>query len=530
MSLIRAFATVSGLTMVSRVFGFARDVMTAAVLGAGPVADAFFVALRLPNLFRRILAEGAFSVAFVPIFAGELHSKGQPAAQQFAQHALSVLMVILLPLTALFMIGMPWVMYVLAPGFADDPVQYELAIHYARLTFPYLMLMSLSALFGAVLNAIDRFAPFAGMPILFNAILIGALILAHRTEIVAGDALALAVPVAGLVQLVFMAWMAARAGMPLYLPVPTFGPQIRHLFKLMAPAAVGAGVMQINLFIDTLLASELPQGAISYLFYASQLYQLPLSVIGIAIGTALLPMLARQVKAAADGGDGAPVQASQNRAIEYSLLLALPAAIGLIVLALPIVATLFERGAFTAANAVSTSWALMAYSIGLPGFIVIKVLQTGFYARHDTATPVRIAVVTTMINAALSVGLILSLPPLWGHVGIATATGVTAWLNVALLARSLRRRGHLTFDDRLRARLPRLVLAGLAMAIVVGVASWAAWGSLTDELLVKASVLAAIIVVGAVVYFGAAHLLGGLDLRDLRTLLRRTGDATGRDA
>lgn len=530
MSLIRAFATVSGLTMVSRVFGFARDVMTAAVLGAGPVADAFFVALRLPNLFRRILAEGAFSIAFVPIFASELHTKGEPAARLFAQRALAVLMLILLPLTALFMIGMPWVMYVLAPGFADDPLQYELAVHYARLTFPYLMLMSLSALFGAVLNAIDRFAPFAAMPILFNAILIGALVLAHRAEIVAGDALAVAVPIAGLAQLVFMAWMAARAGMPLYLPIPTFGPQIRHLFKLMAPAAIGAGVMQINLFIDTLLASELPQGAISYLFYASQLYQLPLSVIGIAIGTALLPMLARQVKAAADGGDGAPVQASQNRAIEYSLLLALPAAIGLIVLALPIVATLFERGAFTAANAVSTSWALMAYSIGLPGFVVIKVLQTGFYARHDTSTPVRIAIVTTVINAALSVGLILSLPPLWGHVGIASATGLTAWMNVFMLARALRRRGHLSFDKRLRTRLPRLLVAGLAMAVVIGISSWAVWGSLTDALVVQAAVLAAIILAGAIVYFAVAHMLGGLDLRDLRTLMRRTAATPGRDA
>jgi len=516
--------------MVSRVFGFARDVLTAAILGAGPVADAFFVALRLPNLFRRILAEGAFSIAFVPIFTSELHGKGQAAAKEFAEQALGVMVPILLILTGLFVIGMPWVMYVLAPGFADDPLQYGLAVHYARLTFPYLMLMSLAALFGAVLNALDRFAPFAGMPILFNAILISALLIAHQTQIVAGDALAVAVPIAGLAQLIFVAWMAARAGMPLYLPVPRFGPQIRRLFKLMAPAAFGAGVMQVNLFIDTLLASELPQGAISYLFYASQLYQLPLSVIGIAIGTALLPMLARQVKEADANGDMGDVHASQNRAIEYSLLLALPAAIGLIALALPIVSTLFERGAFTAANASSTSWALMAYSIGLPGFIVIKVLQTGFYARHDTTTPVRIAIVTTVINAALSVGLIIVLPPLWGHVGIASATGITAWLNVLLLSRALRRRGHFAIDDRLAKRLPRLVAAGLAMAVVIGTASWATWGRLPNDLAVQAPVLAAIIAGGAVVYFGTAHLFGGLNLGDLKTLVRRRDTDTGRGA
>lgn len=523
MSLIRAFATISGLTMVSRVFGLVRDVLTAAVLGAGPIADAFFVALKLPNLFRRVFAEGAFTIAFVPIFAGELERGGTAEARLFAERSLAVMLSVLLPLTGLAIWAMPWIMPILAPGFVDDPQRFDTAVQFARDTFPYLMLMSVVALLGGVLNALERFAPFAAAPILFNASLIGALLVAAWTDLGAGQALAWAVPLAGILQLILLAVAAARAGMPLRLPVPVLSPRIRRLFRLMGPAALGAGVQQVNAFVDILLASLLPVGAISFLYYADRLYQLPLGVIGIAIGTALLPTLARLIKRAKGEGNTDAVHAAQNRALEYGLLFALPAAVGLIALAGPIIATVFQRGAFGAADTAATAWTLTAYAVGVPAYVLVKVLQTAFYAGENTRTPVIVAAATTVANGALSALLILAiLPPAWGHVGIAGATAATAWANAGSLALLLARRGSLVPDARLRGAAGKLTLAALAMGLAVGAGAWALSQPLMQGgLALQVPVLGGLIAGGAAVFFTLGIALGAVRTGELRQVVRR---------
>ncbi|HET8727593.1 MAG TPA: murein biosynthesis integral membrane protein MurJ [Alphaproteobacteria bacterium] len=517
MSLMRAIATVGGLTLVSRVAGFARDVLTAAVLGAGPVADAFFVALKLPNFFRRLSAEGAFSVSFVPLFSAELERGGRPAAIAFAEEALAVMIAILAPFTLLAILGMPWLMVLIAPGFTDDPEKYDLAVQFSRITFPYLMLMSLTALMGGVLNSVNRFAPFAAAPILFNLTLIACLLLVAPMTATAGHALAYGVAASGVLQLVWLAWSCRRAGITLRLPWPRRNPRVDRLFRLMAPGAIGAGVMQINLFIDIVIASLLPTGAVSYLYYADRLNQLPLGTIGIAIGTALLPVLARQVEAQKQTGDPAQALETQNRALEYSLFLALPATVALVVIPGPIIDVLFERGAFGPEATAATALALAAYAIGIPAYVLTKVLSTAFFARQDTATPVKISVVTVAANAALA----LSLVGFLGHVGIALATGLTAWINVGLLARGLRRRDLLSVDGRLRRRGPRLLFSSAVMGAALHIAVTALEAPLDAGLAVSGPTLALIVGLGAVVYFGAAFLTGAASWRELGGLLRR---------
>jgi len=514
MSFARSVATVGGLTMLSRLAGFARDILTAAVLGAGPVADAFFVALKLPNFFRRLFAEGAFGVAFVPLFATRLRQEGRAAALAFAGEALAVLLAVLVPFTALAVWSMPWLMHALAPGFADEPTKFDMAVAMARLTFPYLMLVSLVALLGGVLNAFDRFGPFAAAPIAFNLTLIAALLLAPRLGLEPGMAMAAAVTLSGVVQLVWMAWACRAAGLSVHVPRPRLTPAVRRLFRLVAPGAVGAGVMQINLFVNVVLASLLPSGAVSYLYYADRLNQMPLGIIGIAIGTALLPVLARHV---ADG-DHAAIRHDVSRALEFSLLLGLPAATALVVAGHPIIAVLFERGAFGAAETAATAWTLAAYAVGIPAFVVAKVFSAAFFARQDTDTPVRVAVVVTLANAALGIVLL----PWLAQVGIALATGLTAWLNLGLLARALHRQGHLELDARVRRRAPRIVLAAIGMgtALAAGSAVLAPW--LADgATAVRFGALALLVGGGGAVFFALAHALGGADLADLKAFARR---------
>lgn len=527
-TLIRAIATVGGLTMLSRIAGFVRDILTAAMLGAGVVADAFFVALKLPNLFRRLFAEGAFSVSFVPMFSADLESKGIDPAVAFAERALAVMIAVLLPLTILAVIAMPAIMTVIAPGFVDDAERFDLAVTLGRVTFPYLILMSLVALMGGVLNALGRYGPFAAAPILFNLCLIAALLLAEPLigwGIVAtvGHALAWAVLIAGIVQLLWLAEACRRAGVRLGLPRPRIDTRIRKLFRLMAPGALGAGVIQINIFIDILLASLLPAGAISYLYYADRLYQLPLGVIGIAIGTALLPMLSRQVEAA----DTSAALRTQNRALDAALLLSIPSAVALIVIPQPILTVLFQRGAFDAEATRATALALAAYGIGIPAYVMVKVFSTVYFARQDTASPVKVAIVATVMNISLSLILIRYL----GHVGLALATGLTAWLHVAILVRGLRRRGLFRLDAETRRRILGQIAAGavlgialLATALLTGLGSWLPLGEdagarTASGLWAGPIGLMALVAMGAAAYFAAGALFGGVRLSDVKRLI-----------
>ncbi len=514
MALIRFAATVGGYTMLSRVLGFVRDILIAAVLGAGPVADAFFVAFRFPNLFRRLVAEGAFSAAFVPLFSRRLEEDGRGAARAFAEETLSVLLTTLLIFTVLVEIAMPWLMHVIAVGFVDSPDKFDLAVAFARLAFPYLLFMALVALMGGVLNALYRFAAAAAAPVLLNVVLVTVLLFFADAGETPGHALSWGVALAGAGQFLWLMYACHRAGMRLHLPRPRLTPGVRRLLTLMVPLGLTAGVMQINLLIGTVIAT-LRDGAVSYLYYADRVYQLPLGVVGIAIGTALLPTLARTLRA----GDEGAAMAAQARALEIAALLTLPAAAALMVIPGPIVSVLFERGAFAATDANATAAALAAFALGVPAFVLVKVLSPGFFAREDTVTPLKVSI------AAVATNVVLSLTLVWqfAHVGIALATTVASWLHAGLMWAILARRGHLVLGARLESRLPRMVLASLVMALVLWGIAAALAAPRSGGAAARIAALAGLVVVGAVFYAVAAHVVGAARLGDLRAMLRRGG-------
>jgi len=513
MVLLRSIATIGGLTLVSRIFGFVRDILIAAVLGAGPVADAFFVAFKFPNLFRRLFAEGAFAAAFVPIFAGLLETEGPAKARAFAEQSLSVLMVVLLGFVAVMQMIMPVAMYGMAPGFADNPEKFDLAVQFTRITFPYLLFISLVSLIAGVLNSFGRFAAAAATPILLNiCLIIAALVLAPLTP-TPGHALAWGVAVAGVVQFIWLFYNCGRQGIWLRLPRPRITPQVKLLLVRAVPVAIGAGIYQINLLLDTVIASFLPSGSISYLFYADRVNQLPLGIVGVAVGTALLPLLSRQLKSGQEAG----ALHSQNRALEFALLLTVPAAAALTVIAEPVISVLFERGAFGAAEAKATSAALAAYATGLPAYVMIKALTPGYFARGDTKTPVKVAAATTVINLLLN----LALMGPFLHVGIAIATAVSSWMNAGLLAFILYRRGHYSIDERLKRRLPRILLASAGMAAALFFADEALAPWFEGNTVVRIMALAALIGAGLATFAVLANLFGAARPRDLRSLMRR---------
>jgi putative peptidoglycan lipid II flippase len=513
MSLLRSVATVGSYTLVSRVMGFVRDILTAALLGAGPVADAFFVAQRLPNLFRSLFAEGAFSAAFVPLFAGAMAQHGKENARIFAEDALAVLLAALVVFVLVGEIFMPSLMHLIAPGFSEHPEKFSLAVDLARITFPYLLFIALVALQGGVLNSVDRFAAAAATPTLLNLFLIAALLMMRRFGWHDGRALAWAITAAGLAQFLWLMFSCAQAGLALRLPRPRLTREVRRTLAIMGPGAVGAGVTQLNLMISTALASFLPGGSVSYLYYADRLNQLPLGVVGIAVGTAILPPLSRQLRL---GEDGAAV-ATQNRGLELALLLTLPAAMGLAVLAQPILAVLFQRGAFSASDTAATAAALAAYAAGLPAFVLIKVLAPAFFARHDTATPVKVAVTAMAVN----LGLTLVLMRVLAHVGIALATSCAGWLNALTLLVLLVRREHFALDRRARRNLPRIAIAAIGMGVVLALLRSAFAPALTAAAPIRITALAGLCGAGLAAFGILALALGIADWRALRSRLRR---------
>ena len=524
MSLYRAFATVGGQTMVSRHMGFVRDILIAAALGSGAVADAFFVAFRFPNLFRRLFAEGAFNSAFVPLFARRLEGEGEAAARTFAEESMAVLGFVLIVFSALAMLAMPWLMAVLAPGFVPDPGKYDLAVTLTQIAFPYLFCMSLVALLSGVLNSLHRFWAAAAAPILLNIVLVAAIGLAialgysHKPE--AGIVLATGVLVAGLAQLA-MLWIAVRrAGLKLAIRRPRYTEGVQRLVKLGIPGLVSGGITQINIVVGTIIAS-LQAGAISYLYYADRLYQLPLGIVGVAIGVVLLPDLARKLRA----GDTVAAMDSQNRSLELGLALTLPAAVALAVAAEPIISVLFQRGAFTAADTPATAAALAAYAWGLPAFVLIKVFQPAFFAREDTATPMRYAAVNLAVNVIGSVALFFLFKEMgyFPHVGVALATTLAAWVNTLLLWLKLARQGDFAADTRLARVLPMIALSSAVMGAVLWLLAplldpWMAAG---QPVLVRFAALGALVTAGLVTYAVLAVATGAIRLGSLRRAMRR---------
>ncbi len=457
MKLIKAMTTVGGFTGISRIAGFVRDILTASIVGAGPAADAFFVALKLPNFFRRVTAEGAFSVSFVPLYSETLEKDGAEAARSFASNAMAVMFCFLLAFTALAMMAMPYVIYVIAPGFQDDPVRYPLAIELTRITFPYLLLVSLAALVGGVLNAHGRFAPFAVAPALFNIAIIVALLLADVVFKTPSHAMAWGIFAAGFLQFGLLCFFAVRMKIMPRFVRPRFDDRIKKLFKLMAPGALGAGVMQINLFVDLIIASLLPAGSISYLYYADRLNQLPLGIVGVAVGTALLPMLSRAL-AAGQSGDA---KALFNRAMEASLFLALPAATGLFIVSFPIIVTLFRHGEFGMQDAAMTTAVLTAYALGIPPYVASKVYSTAYWARQDTFTPVKAGIASVVFNIAMALFLVFYAKI--GVMGIAVATSMAGYIQIFLLHRGLKTNEAARFDERFKRSFLKITASCVAM-------------------------------------------------------------------
>ncbi len=494
--------------MASRVLGFARDILIAAVMGTGPVADAFFVALRLPNLFRRLFGEGAFNAAFVPAISTILHKDGLSAATEFAEEATAVMALWLGGITILGEIFMPWLLYVLAPGFAGHGGRFGLAVDMTRIMFPYLFFICLTALFSGVLNALSRFAAAAAAPVLFNIFMIAAMLWLAPHMANPGYALSWGVVVSGVAQMALVLWAIRRAGMRFIRPRLHFSPWIRTMFRRMGPALLGAGVTQLNVSIDIIIATLLPAGSVSVLYYADRVNQLPLGVIATAAGTALLPAVTKHIAL----GEAAQANTALNRAFESVLMLTLPAAVGLSVAAKAVMDVAFVRGAFTAHNAVLAGHSLAAFALGLPVFALVKILTPGFYARGDTVTPLKIGVAAVALNLGLN---LLFMHPLKA-VGPALATSLSSAFNAAWLFGLLVRRGHFSFDAPSRRRIPRILLAGAIMAAALwGVERFLPPGvtSLPQFLL--------LVLVGAVFYFGPGTLLKAFDLREFLHILRR---------
>jgi putative peptidoglycan lipid II flippase len=515
MTLGRAVATVGGFTLLSRIVGFVRDVVLSAVLGSGAVADAFFVAFKLPNFFRRLFAEGAFSAAFVPLFSRELQDHGRAEALAFARQAHAALLLVLVPFSIVLMLGMPWVLALLAPGLRDDAPTFAMAVEFGRIAFPYLLFISLASLYGGVLNSIDRFAHVAATPILLNLALIGAVLGLTPLLPNSGYAASIGVAIAGLLQWLWLLVACARDDVAMTLVRPRWTARVSRLVRLATPVAIGGGVQQISTMLDVVWASLLPVGTISALYYADRIAQLPLGVVGIAIGTALLPLLARQLRA----GEAGSAMANQNRAIEFGLLLSLPAAVALWLLADPIIRVLFERGQFGPQDTWRTAGALAAFAVGLPAFVLVKALTPGFFAREDTRTPLYIAIVAIVVNVALNLAFLYGTS--LAHVGIALATSLSGWLNAAMLGGVLRRRDHLIADARLKSRALRMLAATVGMAVALWVALVLLAPLLAPATVKGALALLGVCVLGTVVYAVLGAMLGIVRLSELRFVMRR---------
>jgi putative peptidoglycan lipid II flippase len=501
--------TVGGYTLLSRLTGFARDIMLAAILGAGPVADAFFVALRLPNHFRAIFAEGAFNAAFVPAYA-YLHSGSEKSAKLFADRIFTLLFSAQIVLLVVAWLFMPQVIAILAPGFSEDPVRGELAISLTRITFPYLLLITLVTLYGGMLNVMHRFASAAAAPIFLNLSMMATLALAALFP-GAGYAAAWGVLIAGFLEFFLLAGDAARHGiLPRFAPLKLDG-DVRGFFRALGPATVGSMGTQVALFADTIIATFLPAGALSALYYADRLNQLPIGVIGIAIGTVLLPEMSRRLTS----GDHAGAMASQRRAFDFTLLFSAPFVAAFLTVPDIIMRAMFARGAFSKADAAAAGATLAAYAIGLIPFVLIRSAVATFYARKDTATPVKAALTGVAVNVALKVALVGSL----AQVGLALATAVGAWVNLLLVIGFAVRAGHLELDRALARSSAKFVVSG----VVLGLALWLAARFATAQFAHLSAfrdeaALLLLIVVGATVYAGSILLLFGRNW--LRSLVR----------
>jgi putative peptidoglycan lipid II flippase len=534
MSLLKHTSTIAGFTVISRIFGFARDMILARVLGAGLAADAYQLAFTLPNTFRRLFAEGAFSVAFVPMYLRKLKEEdGEEEASKFADDVMSVFIWVLLAFSALAMMTMPLIVYGLAKEYLSVPGKFDLAVLLSRVTFPYLFFISIVAMLTGLLNSRSRFAPGAIAPILFNITLITGIIVGYYWRGDSNDdtkvvhVLSAAVALSGFVQMVYLWWSVRRAGLKIRIKMPKITSDVKRLGMLILPATFGAGIYQISQFIDTFFATSLPQGSLTLLKMADRLNQMPLGIVGIALGTAILPMLARHIQS----DNAAEAQRLQSNAFEMATLLTLPAAAALAICAPAFVNAFFVGGKFKPEDGAIMSHITMALVAGLPAYVIVKILNPGFFARADTKTPVYAALITLIVNIVLNILFIGVDNLLWtginvkglglGIAGLAGATAISATLNCILLYAILHKRGWFRFTAALGSRVARQLLATAAMSGVL----WWLMGILfpyfSGSVIERIGSLVLLVSGGLAVYGGVGWIVGAVDKNEINLLLRR---------
>ncbi len=523
MSLFKSIATFGGFTLLSRITGFLRDMVLAACLGAGSVADAFFVAFKLPNLFRSLFAEGAFTSAFVPLLSHKMVSEGEERAEEFASKSISVLIFFLGIFTLIIEFFMPELVILMAPGFIKDPEKLQLTIDLSRITFPFLLLISVVSFQSGILNALNRFAAPAAAPVILNLFMTGAVFVYFPFVTSPAHNISLSVPIAGIIEIIWLGWFLKKAGVRLKACFNILSlcrsPEIKTLFRRIAPGIVGAGIYQINMMVDTIIVSLVGTGAISWLYYANRLQQLPLGVIGAAISVALLPVLSKHIKS--DNKNEA--RRVQNNAVEYGALFAIPAAFGLIALAEPIVNILFQHGNFGAKETTMTARAVIAYSAGLPAYVLVKALTPNFFARGDTKTPVKYSAVVFSVNIILS--LLLMKP--FGHVGVAAATSLAAFVSLGQYIFGLNKRGFWNFSPELKQKICMITLSSLIMFIVLCGGEFLLdnfyknW--LTQNIVLKISLLGGLFILGVATFGIMAKLTKAIDYNEILQIFLKKG-------
>ena len=512
--LFRSFFTVSFYTFLSRILGFVRDIFIAKFLGSTVTSDAFFVAFRLPSFFRRVLAEGAYSAALIPVFSGVvIDSRDDREAADFVENTMSLLLFVTVILTFIFYFGMPYIIQVLAPGFSTNKEAFDLAVYFGKIIFPYLIFISLVAHFTSIINVHGKFAAGAFAPAILNISFILSLFLLTPQLSSAGHALSYGVLIGGLFQFIFM----YQAILKFYRPrirIPQLNKKLKKFFRLFFPGVIGSGVIQINIIIGTIIASFLPVGAISHIYYADRLNQLPLAIFGIAMGIVLLPGLSKAIK----NDNKKEINDTQNRSLEFALLISLPSAVGLYILSTPIIHILFERGAFLAEDTLYTAQVLSIFSLGLPAYILIKILVTCFFAREDTKTPLYVSVVSVIINVVLSLLLISTMR----EMGIALATAISAWVNAFLLFIILQFKKNFILDAIFLKNSFKIIISVLVMLSACYVLNEIVFADLSNsDFSIKLGGLLLIIICCKIIYLTMIFMLKVLSFEDLKRYIRK---------
>jgi putative peptidoglycan lipid II flippase len=507
MRLIRSIATVGLYTIGSRIVGFMRTTLMASLLGAGAMADALVIAIKIPSVFRRLCAEGAFNAAFVPIFAGLLAKEGHEPARRYAEEIFSILVLFLSLFILVAEVFMPQLIPLIVSGFTKTPDRLAYTIEYTRITFPFLLFISVSALYSGILNSFEKFSAAASAPMIGNMAILATVYLLKPLTGDVGKAFAVGITVCGIAQALWVLVPAWRAGMRFRLHWPKFTPSVMKFIYLLGPAAFGAGIVQINIFLDMIIASYLPLGSVSFLEYADRLNQLPLSVIGIAIGTALLPLLSKQIRL----GDYVTAHKTQNLALEYALVLAMPATFGFIILAFPMAQTVYQHGKLTLSDAYEVSHTLTAFAIGLPAYILVKIFSTIFFAQEDTKTPVYVACMAVVVNFCLNLMLFRT----FSHTGLAFSTAVSAWFNAGVLAYRLHRKAFFILSERFKKFLPKMLLSCVVTMTFLQYMTQMLWKE-EATLWIHIRDLTVLISGGVILYVALCFGVGIFKLSDLR--------------